>query len=176
MIPEFIKRNKWLAIIIIALLVGFIIYAVSIKYIKQTESIENVSSEDHGDIVDKKIATVLPEPHELPGFNERMGFGHVKPSNNKAIISPDDLLPINTEANQFDVQFPQGMNDLSNKNFLTTGFDSGINTISSSRKNANLQLRSDPPIPSQQVGPWNQSTITPDVHERVFEIGKESCK
>jgi len=38
-------------------------------------------------------------------------------------------------------------------------------------RNANLQFRSDIPIPKADVGPWNQSTILPDVTRAPLEIG-----
>jgi len=38
-------------------------------------------------------------------------------------------------------------------------------------KNANLQLRSEPPIPKSNVGPWNQSTIESDPYRVCLELG-----
>jgi len=34
-----------------------------------------------------------------------------------------------------------------------------------------LQLRSDPIIPKSNIGPWNQSTIEPDIGRVPLEIG-----
>ena len=42
----------------------------------------------------------------------------------------------------------------------------GISTKSSSLRNANLQIRPDPRIQHQMVGPWNMSTITPDYNRK----------
>ena len=41
-------------------------------------------------------------------------------------------------------------------------------------RNANLQLRSEPPNPQLKVSPWSQSTIEPDVNRRPLELG-ENC-
>jgi hypothetical protein len=38
-------------------------------------------------------------------------------------------------------------------------------------RNANLQIRSEPPNPQMTVGPWNQSTIEPDFMRPPLEIG-----
>jgi len=38
-------------------------------------------------------------------------------------------------------------------------------------KNANLQLRSEPPIPKSNIGPWNQSTIESDPYRVCLELG-----
>ena len=60
---------------------------------------------------------------------------------------------------------------LADKNFLESGHHYGIDTVSNTLKNANLQLRSDPIIPQIQVGPWMQSTNGPDTNHRQLEIG-----
>jgi hypothetical protein len=57
---------------------------------------------------------------------------------------------------------------------LDAGFHNGIDTVSSSLRNANLQLRSEPANPTTSQGPWNQSTITPDTTRRALEIGSGS--
>jgi hypothetical protein len=38
-------------------------------------------------------------------------------------------------------------------------------------RNANLQIRSEPPNPQVAVSPWLNSTIEPDINRRPFEIG-----
>ena len=66
---------------------------------------------------------------------------------------------------------PSGQGSLADQNFLTAGFHIGINTVGQTLRNANLQLRSEPPCPQVQVSPWLQSTIDPDVSRRPMEIG-----
>lgn len=86
-------------------------------------------------------------------------------------VLPEELLPKSEIAAQFEDQFPVGSGDLTTKNFLTAGYNAGINTVSSSLRNANLQIRSDVPIPIKEVGPWSQSTILPDMNRKTLEIG-----
>ena len=57
---------------------------------------------------------------------------------------------------------------------LKAGHHIGINTVSSSLRNANLQLRSEPPNPTGAVGPFNQSTIEPDTLRTPMELGNSS--
>ena len=38
-------------------------------------------------------------------------------------------------------------------------------------RNANMQLRSEPPNPQVKVSPWLQTTIEPDVNRKPMEIG-----
>jgi len=66
---------------------------------------------------------------------------------------------------------PDGQGDLADKNFLEAGYHVGINTVGQSLRNANYQLRSDPPNPQEKVSPWMQTTIEPDTSRRRFEIG-----
>ena len=58
-----------------------------------------------------------------------------------------------------------------NVSLLKAGHHIGINTVGQSLRNANLQLRSEPPNPKMDVGPWNQTTIAGDPYRRPLEIG-----
>lgn len=87
------------------------------------------------------------------------------------VTNPSDLLPISSPNSQWSELNPSGKGELSNINFLKAGYHIGIDTIGQSLRNANLQLRSEPPNPQLSVGPWNQSTITPDFIRPPLEIG-----
>ena len=61
-------------------------------------------------------------------------------------------------------------NVLANQTFLSaSGGIIGTDTSAGSLRNANQGLRSDPPNPLQYVGPWNLSTIYPDLLRRPLE-------
>ena len=79
-----------------------------------------------------------------------------------------DLLPSDLNSQWAQVN-PQGSGDLQGKNFLSAGALIGVNTIGQSLRNSNLQLRSEIPNPQIQVGPWQQSTIEPDLQRRPLE-------
>ena len=88
------------------------------------------------------------------------------------IATPNELLP--TDANsQWAALNPVNMNQGSilNGDMLQAGYHIGLDTIGQTLKNANLQLRSDPLIPKQDVGPWNQSTYEPDYGRIPLEVG-----
>lgn len=80
-----------------------------------------------------------------------------------------DLLPLDESSTLWAKMNPKGDGSLEGRNFLQAGYHLGINTVGQSRKNANYQIRSDPPNPKQVVSPWMQSTVDPDVR-RCFEI------
>ena len=89
----------------------------------------------------------------------------------KDVLTPGDLLP--QDANSTWAQtVPSGQGNLGDQNFLNAGFHVGINTVGQSLRNANLQLRSEPPNPQLKVSPWLQTTIDPDVNRKAFEIGE----
>jgi len=85
-------------------------------------------------------------------------------------LNPAELLPGDANSTWAQVA-PNGQGELGDQNFLSAGYHVGINTIGSSLRNPNLQLRSDPPCPQVVVSPWLQSTITPDLSRLPFEIG-----
>jgi hypothetical protein len=89
---------------------------------------------------------------------------------NLPVANPSDLLPRDTN-NQWGSLNPAGSGDLTSQNLLSATFLTGIDTIGNTMKNANLQLRSEPPNPQLNVGPWNQSTFAPDLMRTPLEIG-----
>ena len=86
------------------------------------------------------------------------------------IQNPAELLPKDSN-NKWAQLNPSGKGDLANVNLLKAGYHIGIDTIGSSLRNANLQIRSEPPNPQVYVGPWGQSSITPDFFRPPLEIG-----
>lgn len=83
-------------------------------------------------------------------------------------LNPTELLP-NDPNSQWAQVNPAGAGDIQGKNFLSAGALVGVNTIGQSLRNANLQLRAEPPNPQVQVSPWLQSTVEPDLQRRPLE-------
>jgi len=67
------------------------------------------------------------------------------------------------DAADFDMWAPK---NLQAQNFLTATQWIGVNTQGSSLKNANYDLRADPIIPKQDIGPFYASTIDPNIYAR----------
>ncbi len=88
-------------------------------------------------------------------------------------LSAEDLLPHDAANSKWAQVNPAGQGDVSNQNFLTAGWAVGINTVGSTLRNANLQLRSEPPNP-RGAWPILNSTIEADNLRRPLELG-ESC-
>jgi hypothetical protein len=89
-------------------------------------------------------------------------------------LSAEDLLPKDAANSRWAQMNPAGQGDVQDQNFLTAGYHVGVNTVGQSLRNANLQLRSEPPNPQVPVSPWNISTIEPDTNRVPLEIGSRS--
>lgn len=86
-------------------------------------------------------------------------------------LNPHDLIPKDSADSRWARMNPSGQGDIQDQNFLTAGYNMGIDTQASSLRNPNLQLRSEPPNSQFKVSPWNMTTIQPDTNRRPFEIG-----
>jgi len=87
----------------------------------------------------------------------------------QANINPADLLPKDNNSS-WNLK-PMGSGDFLGVNLLNAGYLIGVDTIGSSLRNANLQVRSEPPNPQLQVSPWMNTTIEPDPFRAPLEIG-----
>jgi hypothetical protein len=89
-------------------------------------------------------------------------------------LKPADLLPRlgNTpEEQKFAQLYSTGQGDMQGINFLDAGSQVGLSTRLN--RNANLQLRSDPPIPKHPL-PFMYNTIESDRLRQPLEIGSAS--
>ena len=84
-------------------------------------------------------------------------------------LTPSELLPKDPNS-VWAQQNPMGTGSLKGKNFLSAGALIGVNTVGQSLRNANYQLRSEPPNPQVPVSVFNQTTIEPDINRRTMEI------
>lgn len=85
-------------------------------------------------------------------------------------LSPGELLPGDANS-KWAQSVPAGQGELGDQNFLTAGHHVGVNTVGQTLRNANRQLRSEPPNPQVKVSPWLQTTIEADTNRRPLEIG-----
>ena len=84
-------------------------------------------------------------------------------------LTPGELLPKDPNS-VWAQQNPMGTGSLKGKNFLSAGALIGVNTVGQSLRNANYQMRSEPPNPQVAVSVFNQSTIETDANRRSLEI------
>lgn len=86
------------------------------------------------------------------------------------VANPSELLP-NDANSQWASLNPVNQSSPQMPDLLQAGYHIGLDTIGQTMKNANQQLRSDPVISKSNIGPWNQSTIEPDMMRVPLEVG-----
>jgi len=90
----------------------------------------------------------------------------------KERVTAEELLPKDAANSKWAQVNPAGQGELMNQNFLQPEARFGVDTVGQSLRNANKQLRSDPPITKLEgISPWMNSTIEYDSNRRFFEIG-----
>ena len=114
-----------------------------------------------GNSTDDNFVRVPPTTSQNPSIP-----GCAKKASND---NPGDLLP-RPSNNQFSAMQPSG--GLAGVNLLKAGYHIGVDTVGQTLRNANLQIRSEPPNPQMNVGPWLNTTIEPDLSRRPLEIGQ----
>lgn len=123
----------------------------------------------------KNVNDVVPaEPNEVSDYRAVDFKGQKLPNDcfPKDRLTADDLLPKDAANTKWAQVNPAGQGDVKDQNYLSAGYMIGINTVGSSLKNPNLQIRSEPVIPKVSVGPFLNSTYeASDVLRRPLEIG-----
>jgi len=175
--PNFLEmlQSNWVKILIVVVVLYFVI-----MWTKSSESIDNVSSEPQVVAEQPKVDVEpsLAAPAELAPVSQ--ASVEVTPQEQQEHIDKivagskqltgEDLLPKYDDANEFAKENPVSKL-LKEQNFLISGYHVGINTVLQSNKIPYLDIRSLPPIPKEQVGPWNQSSYESQKMRRGFEIG-----
>jgi len=111
------------------------------------------------------------EPQAVSGLGRAPSTCYPQPT-----LKAEDLLPKEDSAaiREFNIAKPAGEGILDGVNLLDSGFHVGVNTVGQSLRNANRQLRSEPPNPQVDVSPWMNTTIGPDLGRKPLEDG-EGC-
>ena len=161
-------RTNHILVIVGAIVLVYAVYTYSDqKFVAPYEPLQT-------DVKNRQRATVDVSQHPAPAVMDGMGGVQAgAPPAGAAqlpVANPADLLPRDSN-NQWGSLNPSGTGDLQGQNLLSATFLTGIDTIGNTMKNANLQLRSEPPNPQLNVGPWNQSTFAPDLMRTPLELG-----
>lgn len=134
-------------------------------------------------------ATVMPRVTKVPAHTKAAAHAKAaakaaakataiaRATGNNATLAPTlaplatsaDLLPkpsmgTNSEFGEF-----APTQALAAQNFIDASKLIGVDTQGSSLRNANRQLRRDPPIPRVNVGPWGSSTIQSDLTRKSLD-------
>jgi hypothetical protein len=175
-VENFLKNNwMWILVVVLFFVVFYNYFNGKSRY--GSEMMSQNNNPAYGNKKQQPNRSV--QPSEPLGQNEvfasvngpqASGQGIPSACNKQNIQNPADLLP-KDQNSQWAQLNPAGKGDLANINLLKAGYHIGIDTIGQTLRNANLQIRSEPPNPQINVGPWNQSTIEPDFMRVPLELG-----
>ena len=174
-----LKKLKVENIILLVIAGLFLLYLFNNYNKNKNMGPENMSGRRNGGSMPQAQSGGGVQPSQPLGQNEVFASANgvatssqgLPPSCSKVgITKPGELLP-KDQNNEWAKLNPQGNADLNNVNMLSAGFHAGIDTIGSSLRNANLQVRSEPPNPTTKVSPWMNTTIEPDLMRVPLEIG-----
>ena len=173
-IPKDVKNN-WILILIAV--VGFL-YLFNYFKGKGSYGIDRMETNDNSAYQkNRDLQGMGPEPSADFGVggNEQPSdvnaTSMIQPQASGSMQNPSDLLPSDNNSEWAQLN-PAGQGDLANINLLKAGYHIGIDTVGQTLRNANLQIRSEPPNPQVNVSPWMQSTISPDLMRIPLELGQ----
>jgi len=158
-----------LLILIVFLILGFVLHSYSTSKVSSIYGMEDGSPQQP-----KKDEPVMQAPTilsyesspELAASAAPTGSGYAL----RPVANPSELLPVDTN-NKWGELNTLNQGNIAMPDLLQAGYHIGLDTIGQTLRNANLQERSDPIIPKNDIGPWNQSTIEPDFARTPLEIG-----
>ena len=175
------SRMGTILVILVLLGLGILLYFLYNQNINKNmeEELERFQSrqESENDMTDDEEQSNNSDIEE--SFSNQMDYMSMDPQAQqmrnesnfpKEQLNADDLLPKDDSSLWAQVN-PSGEGSLKDRNFLQSGYHIGINTVGQTLRNANQQLRSDPPCPQVKVSPWLQTTIEPDLGRKPMEIG-----
>ena len=157
--------TKFFSIQRVMILVVFLILAYAL-YAYSGAKTMRVDAMSTGESAKAPSAPAPPSVKEVAMPAPQVSGGHTAQS----VAAPQDLLPVDQNS-QWAALNPVAQGNIAAPDLLQAGYHIGLDTIGQTLRNANLQERSDPIIPKSAVGPWNQSTIEPDLGRVPLEVG-----
>jgi hypothetical protein len=112
----------------------------------------------------------MTAPYAMPDTTAAPVSETQSSQNIHSVANPSELLPRDANSQWGDLN-QLNQNNITTPDLLTAGYHIGLDTVGQTLRNANLQLRSDPVIAKVDVGPWNHSTVEPDLARTPLELG-----
>lgn len=160
-LSKFLTIDK-IVLLVIILVAVWLLYSYSNTKMDVLDKMSDGKTQDKQPSVKETSAqNVAPAPTVNGGYTAQ------------AVANPTDLLPQDKNS-EWAALNPVAMNqgNVAMPDLLQAGYHIGLDTIGQTLRNANLQLRSDPVIRKADIGPWNQSTIEPDLARVPLEVGQ----
>jgi len=185
-INRMLKNRQLCMILAVVVFLGVVVSLYNVHKGTNTSSLANQdpsaqgSEDQYPGESSPSAAGQLPSPAMPIGLNSGPGSvsgiqtvtaGVPQSCLNQQAANPSELLPRDHNSAFAAGQPSSGGGELQNINLLKAGQLSGIDTVCGTLRNANLQLRSEPPNPRTQVSPWSKSTNEPDLMRVPLQIG-----
>ena len=181
----FSGKQSWLFLaVIIVLALGLAHYSSNKGLLGENMSGNRLLSQNDPNVTGEKLAAqqagnVQPSAPlggnggfaQVSGMDSGVKSGMPSSCSPQSMPDPAALLPKDNNSAWAKLN-PSGQGNLDSVSLLKAGYHIGIDTVGQSLRNANLQLRSEPANPQMNVGPWNNTTIEPDVMRVPLEIGQ----
>jgi hypothetical protein len=177
------KNAMWIFVVVVVL---FIIYALSSYSNNKVKVRDNMYSsgvvpqqassvyaQQPTPVIQNNMVQEVPQVHQVPQVQHVTAPVLQQAAALNPVANPDDLLP-KDQNSQWAALNPVNNGSPNLPDLLQAGALIGLDPISNTLKNPTYDLRSDPIIPKQDVGPWNISTYEPDLGRVPFEIGAGS--
>ena len=167
-LKKFFTKDRMIIIIIAVVLAMFVLYYSSGKMTMMDNMEDGVAKEEKEE--KEEMQPSLAET--VPGVSEAFTAANYSA---KEVANPSELLP-KDDNSQWSSLNPSVQHAPNTPDLLQAGIHVGLDTVGQTMKNANLQLRSDPVIPKADIGPWNQSTVEPDLIRLPLEVSSTYAK
>ncbi len=181
----FSGKQSWLFLaVIIVLALGLAHYSSNKGLLGENMSSQRLLSQNDPNVTGEKLSAqqagnVQPSAPlggnggfaQVSGMNSGVKSGMPSSCSPQSMPDPAALLPKDNNSAWAKLN-PSGQGNLDSVSLLKAGYHIGIDTVGQSLRNANLQLRSEPANPQMNVGPWNNTTIEPDVMRVPLELGQ----
>jgi hypothetical protein len=173
-LSKFMNRKE-LVIVVVALVVGVALLSYSNTKTFSVDGWEDGSESNNVNLHPSSYSSetnALAQPSVADTSAQHVVAAPVgneyamRPTNDVSDLLPNDA---NSEWSRLNPSLNAGMAP----DLLSPGTIIGINRTP--LRNSNLQYRSDPVIPRQDIGPWNQSTIDQDISRVPLEVGYSAC-
>ena len=159
-------QNKWVVVSILAAIV--ILFGIS-SYSSSKTNMRDMMSD--GSVAPASAPSMLHPSMDAVHSPEPVHADNNQNYAAQQIATPDQLLPHDTNSEWGSLNMASQSNNGLTDSLVPPSYFIGLDTKSSTLRNSNQQIRSDPYIPKQDVGPWWQSTIDPDIMRVPLEIG-----
>ena len=181
----FSGKQSWLFLaVIIVLALGLAHYSSNKGLLGENMSGNRLLSQNDPNVTGEKLSAqqagnVQPSAPlggnggfaQVSGMDSGVKSGMPSSCSPQSMPDPAALLPKDNNSAWAKLN-PSGQGNLDSVSLLKAGYHIGIDTVGQSLRNANLQLRSEPANPQMNVGPWNNTTIEPDVMRVPLELGQ----